>query len=368
MLGLLVHASLGLTLCPRGLPPNGPHAQLQQSRHPRCVAQEQEQEQSVFLSATIDDDRVDRLFAWISRAFAGDRRYNNLMLAFAAIFADSPPPQYASLADEALLLLPPENKTVGEPVSLREREKGSLGAMGAGQWTGQWRTRPHALLDVRGMSSVDDWVATLPRGVRRTLAKAEQQGFRVEARTILGGEPAPHSTLAHFRCVVEHELRLLAETPDDFFDALAQAIGRYQNCVLQAGEIRSYVDEEGRVIAFAQEATKGRVIRGQWFYATDDAASRYVWFHSVRSLVRRAIADEDVDFADLGPSGTDAFSKLKERYGFASVADWHTVADYRGPFRYGERGTGESWSELDPPDWLFEPERRLQLPKVPKLW
>ena len=108
------------------------------------------------------------------------------------------------------------------------------------------------------------------------------------------------------------------------------------------------------MIAFAQEATKGRVIRGQWYYATDEAASLYVWFHSVQELVRRAIADEGIDYADLGPSGTDAFSALKEKYGFGSVADWHTVADYRGPFRY-PFGEGDSWAALDPPDWLFDP-------------
>jgi hypothetical protein len=69
--------------------------------------------------------------------------------------------------------------------------------------------------------------------------------------------------------------------------------------------------------------------------------------------VRRAIADDSIDMVDLGPSGSDAFSQLKEKYGFASVADWHKVADYRGPFRYAE-GDGEPWTELDPPDWLFE--------------
>ena len=100
------------------------------------------------------------------------------------------------------------------------------------------------------------------------------------------------------------------------------------------------------------EATKGKVIRGQWYYATDEAAQSYVWFHSVQQLVARAIADDGVDYADLGPSGTDAFSELKERYGFASVADWHKVADYRGRFRYAF-GEGTDWSELDPPDWLF---------------
>ena len=52
-------------------------------------------------------------------------------------------------------------------------------------------------------------------------------------------------------------------------------------------------------------------MRGQWFYSTDAAAKNYVWFHSVRDLVRRAIEAEGVDVVDLGPSGTDAFSELK---------------------------------------------------------
>ena len=81
-----------------------------------------------------------------------------------------------------------------------------------------------------------------------------------------------------------------------------------------------------------------------------------MWFHSVQDLVGRAIADADVDMVDLGPSGTDAFSQLKEKYGFASVSDWHTVADYRGPFRYAGGVTGKPWTDLDPPDWLFDDE------------
>ncbi len=226
--------------------------------------------------------------------------------------------------------------------------------MGAGQWTGQWRTRPHALLDVRELGSVEEWAKGLPRGCRRTLAKANAQGFRVVSKPIYGDKPAPHSSLAHFRCVMEHEVRLLATSPDSFFEALQHGIGRYQNCIAQGGEIREYRDAEGRVIAFAQEVTKGRVMRGQWFYATDAGANSFVWFHSVQELVRRAIEDEQVHYADLGPSGSDAFSELKMRYGFRSVADWHMVADYRGPFRY-QFGSGESWAELDPPDYLFEP-------------
>lgn len=351
MLSVILFSAASFLPGPAALPRS-----LQPQAFARHTASCLRQEEFV-VAAELDDAKVEKLYAWVCRAFAGDRRYNNLMLAFAAIFAPDPQASpYASLVDDALSLLPAEDEAVGEPYSLREREEASLGAMGAGQWTGSFRTRPHALLDVRGLSSADEWVASLPRGARRTLAKAAAKAdagaFTVVSRPICGDEAAPHSTLGHFRCLVAHEVRLLSDGADGFFDALGQAIGRYRNCVCQAGEIREYRDADGRVIAFAHEATKGRVTRGQWFYATDAAASSYVWFHSVHELVRRAIADEGVDHADLGPSGTDAFSELKQKYGFASVADWHAVADYRGPFRY-PFGTGESWAELDPPDWLF---------------
>lgn len=156
--------------------------------------------------------------------------------------------------------------------------------------------------------------------------------------------------------MTEHEVRIIADGADGFFEAPQQAISRYQNCVSQAGEIRKYRDEAGRVIAFAHESTKGRVMRGQWFYSTDTASKRLVWFHSVPDLVRRAIEDPTIDMVDLGPSGTDAFGQLKEKYGFATVARWEAVADYRGPFRYEGGVVGPSWAEIDPPDWLFEGE------------
>lgn len=333
-----------------------------------CVSRGQETP----YTAKLDDDKVKKLYAWLCRAFAGDSRYGNLMLAFGAIFDEDAKgtqlgvaladmrrnPGVADALDElveaALAELPSEEAAVGGIYSLRERERGCLGAMGAGQWTGQWRTRPHALLDVRNLSSVEDWAKSLPRGARRTLAKATEQNFTVVSRPIRGDEPAPHSSLAHFRCVIEHEVRLLATSPEDFFEALQHGISRYQGCTSQGGEIREYRDEDGRVLAFAHEVTKGRVMRGQWFYTTDAGAKRFVWFHSVQELVRRSIEDPEVDHADLGPSGSDDFSLLKEKYAFVSVSDWHKVADYRGPFRYSF-GSGKSWAELDPPDFLFEP-------------
>jgi hypothetical protein len=103
-----------------------------------------------------------------------------------------------------------------------------------------------------------------------------------------------------------------------------------------AGEIREYRDENNKVIAFAHEVAKGETIRGQWFYATDEASKSYVWFHSVKDLVRRAIDMDGIRCVDLGPSGSDQFTELKEKYGFRSVDDWPAVANYQGPFLYGD--------------------------------
>jgi len=126
------------------------------------------------------------------------------------------------------------------------------------------------------------------------------------------------------------------EDVDGFFSALQEAVSRYVGTTRMAGEIREYRNAEGKIIAFAHEVRKGRTIRGQWFYSTDEASKNYVWFHSVKDLVKRAIEAEGVDVVDLGPSGTDAFSELKERYGFESVEDWPSVANYLGPFYYDD--------------------------------
>jgi len=300
--------------------------------------------QSVYLDTTLTDDRVRNLFAWISRAFSGDEQYNNLMIAMAAVFGTNLPPDSVPLQmmKTANITLPEDEEALtGEPIPMSSREQSSLGAMGAGQWTGQYKTRPHSLLDVSkvtsNLTSVQDWVRTLPRGCRRTLKRANDQNFTVITRPIRDRMPAPHSSLAHFRCVVEHEVRLYTHDEYDtegFLQALSASVGRYIETTRMVGEIQEYRNSDGRVIAFAHEVRKGRAIRGQWFYGGDEASKSYVWFHSVQELVRRAIDDESVDTADLGPSGSDAFSELKAKYGFVNVDDWPAVADYTGSFRY----------------------------------
>ena len=58
-------------------------------------------------------------------AFAGDPQYNNLMLAFAAIFGERQNDQLRALVDHAVARMPAEDEAVGEAVSLRERERES---------------------------------------------------------------------------------------------------------------------------------------------------------------------------------------------------------------------------------------------------
>lgn len=127
-----------------------------------------------------------------------------------------------------------------------------------------------------------------------------------------------------------------------FVNALAEAISRYIGTTRMAGNIIEYRNEStNKVIGFAHEVSKGRTIRGQWFYCDNDAAKRYVWFHSVCDLVKRAIDDDRIDVVDLGPSGSDAFTELKSKYGFKSVIDWPAVADYSGDFIYEENQNEE---------------------------
>jgi len=293
-------------------------------------------ERSVSVTAVLSEQRIKELYCWLARALAGDERYGQLMTGFAAVFGElEEGDQLKQLLEAAVDAAPGEDELVGETYSLQQRERNSLGAMGGAQWRGYFNTRPHSLLDVRNYTSVDEWVKGLAKSSRKTLKRAGKQNFTVTGKLIDSNQPAPHSTLAHFRCVVEHEVRLLAKSPNSFFAALQQAVGRYVNTLSQAGEIYEYRNQEGRVIAFAHEVRKGRVIRGQWFYGTDEASKSYVWFHSVKEMVQRAIEGQDIDYADLGPSGADAFTELKERYGFASVENWHLLADYTGAFRYG---------------------------------
>ena len=258
----------------------------------------------VTLNTTLSDEKIKNLYCWIKRVLVEDQEddvyanyFNNIEFAIMAVFGDNLPPDSLpqklldiALSTERQIMNSTEweERLVGDKISRTERERSSLGAMGAGQWTGQWMTRPHSLLDIRNFTSVDDWVKTLPRGCKRTLKKAttDQQNFTVVSKPIRGGDRAPHSSYQHFRCVICHEVRLLSnmygESPGSFFSALAEAISRYIGTTRQAGNIIEYRDNDsGKVIGFAHEIGKARTFRGQWFYCDDSGKSQieigFVW-------------------------------------------------------------------------------------------
>ena len=105
----------------------------QQRKIPSTTATSLQQSMSVQVEAELTDEKVTALFAWIAQAYAGEYEYNNLMLAFAAIFGNLPEDsEPVQLAQKALKLLPKDAEDIpcGEPFSLDERESNSLGAMG----------------------------------------------------------------------------------------------------------------------------------------------------------------------------------------------------------------------------------------------
>lgn len=112
--------------------------------HSVVVKMAKDGEASVMLSTDLTEEKVKELFAWVSRAFAGDEEYNNLMLAFAVVFGDlgkdsSDAGRMAHrLKAHAMSMLPDDEEAAcGQPFSTDDREIASLGAMGAAQWTGK---------------------------------------------------------------------------------------------------------------------------------------------------------------------------------------------------------------------------------------
>ena len=118
----------------------------------------------------------------------------------------------------------------------------------------------------------------------------EDQNFMVTARPIRGGRVVPHSS-KHLR---QRACRGNKPVP-------------YMGTMRMAGSVQEYRDSgSSRVIGFAHKVAKGRMLWGQWFYCNGDTAMRYVWFHLVRDLERRAIEDSRINVVDLGPSAGGA--------------------------------------------------------------
>ncbi len=71
---------------------------------------------SVLLDPTLDDERVASVFGWLSRAFAGEIEYDNLMLGMAAIFGTNLPldSEPIKMVERANSMLPDEEECTGK--------------------------------------------------------------------------------------------------------------------------------------------------------------------------------------------------------------------------------------------------------------
>ena len=363
----------------------------------------------LLLDPTLDETRTEDLFAWVACAMQGDEQYEDLVgMAIPAIFGiyenEDEEEEDDKIQYEYLLEMKqqaretifhqrqnPDNNIscifVGIPYCRQERESHSLGPLGAGQWSGQYpETFAHSLLKLMNdFPTADDWVAQLPRTCRQTIRKChrilQKEGWTFHLQVIRNNEPAPHSTYGHFRCVLEHQIRsqlqlqastLLADQqqPEQhakekeneeasyinlFFNAVLEAIERYTMSLEMTGSILEYRDASHHIQAFCHIVTKGKVLRGQWFYASDRASRKMVWFHAIWYMVDRSCRlnhkhmymyhttnDSNdnhplaVEVIDLGPNGVDGqyqpHERLKQKYGFEPHKDWPAVANYRGFF------------------------------------
>ena len=329
-----------------------------------------------YLDPTLTAHRIEELFAWISAATKfNDSRYEeggpNTMISaifgqvvdIGAVETDEDFASWLSyihsLREEAYQQFKftdcqKGDIRIGPILTSGERERNTLGPLGAGQWSKQQPEKyAHSLLILNGTSksinTVDDWIQSLPRTCRQTIRKAEKGNCTQQIVVIANdqGEPAPHSTLSHFRCVLQHQVRLAQafcnhQGQNDqnyaniFFDAIFEGIERFLMSINECGSILEFHDSTSqKVIGYCHLVGKGKVLRGQWFYASDEGSRQLLWFRAVRTMVEVAICS-GMEVVDLGPNGVDgmleAHAKLKEKYGFGLHEDWPLVADYRGSF------------------------------------
>lgn len=315
------------------------------------------------LDPTLTENRIQELYAWVHCAMNGDDRYEDLLEAVPAIFGQGTiGPFLESMKTEAMMQMQDqkngENRSSIMALSQEERERNTLGPLGAGQWSGQHPEKfAHSvLLLTEDNQTVKSWIQSLPRKCRKTIRKSkqflEQNNWTYSVRVIKPDLPAPHCSYHHFRCVLQHEIRLATAAFSDnklkddayedygniFFNAILEGIERFVMSLQMTGSILEYRNGQDKVVAFCHMVAKGTTLRGQWFYASDEASRVLIWFHSVWYMVQCSLDDykSSVTAVDLGPNGLDgqfmAHANLKQKYGFDLYEDWPRVASYRGSF------------------------------------
>lgn len=231
---------------------------------------------------------------------------------------------------------------------------------------GSRKPRKHAIMSVTGLTNTDDWLAALPRGARQTMRKVWNEGAkpwaagRIFVRTV---EPRD-LRFSHLRVLYDHERRAYSA-----LRAAAAAVLRFCVARMMSGSVDEYLYDSDLhkyvLVGWSHTVVKGDTLRGMWFYQISTSKKDLIWFHSLRVAVERAIIMPEVNWVDLGPSGTCELADVKTKFHFEDSSDWGEMGrcNYRGacvaPITYDElvrmRGTGQHETSTN---YSFQQRRR----------
>ncbi len=199
------------------------------------------------------------------------------------------------------------------------------------------------------------YMSTLGRSARTTLAKQVDRAI-TKARIRVCTVRAAGLSLEHFSVIFSHERRALGLVRGLFVSLI-----RWVAAAAMTG-FRDEYRVDGRLVAFSHFIIKGRYMRAMWFYQETPVSRCMIWFHALRSNVRRACHLDHVSIVDAGPSFNDVVKRVKTKFGFESVLGWKLRCDFSGKylrslpqgllFRGSSDGGGAGEGAVAPPTTL----------------
>lgn len=184
--------------------------------------------------------------------------------------------------------------------------------------------KKHSILKMESIYSFDDYLSRLnSRSVSTTF---RSQIDRVFAKDSISTKTSSRCSFEQFLVILGHERQVYKNNTK----AVLVSLVRFLCVVCMVGSFDEYY-HDGKLIAFSSTIVKGNTLRAMWFYQLPEFNHCQIWFHSVRSSVRRAILMK-LSSIDLGPSTSENLSDLKSKFGFEYCDSWLQL--YDGPFRY----------------------------------
>ena len=201
-------------------------------------------------------------------------------------------------------------------------------------------SKTHAIADIGKYEDASSWAKALAsRSCRSTMLKQVPKAAAAWQMVVTSIHPRQLGA-EHAALVLSHETRAMGP------GCRARCSSRIRFSVARSmvGLVEEYRDgATGDLLAWTHLIVKGDTLRAMWFYSAttprDAFRTRpYLWFHSVKRSVGRAIAMKGVRYVDLGTSTSAVVEELKAKFGFDVTRQWRERATYDGPFA--------SWREM----------------------